>query len=616
MKVLMSGNEAIARGAYEYGIKVATGYPGTPSSEILENIVQYDEIYAEWSTNEKVATEAAIGAAYAGRRSITTMKQVGMNVAADAFFFAVYTGMRAGMVIVVADDPGMFSSQNEQDNRHYARFAKMPLFEPADSQEAKDFVGVALQLSEEWDVPVLLRTCMRVAHSATPVELGERNWDDDAPPPAWVRNEEKYVCSAMWAKQRRPMIEERLVKLVDVSDKISINHLEWGDRKLGIIAAGPVYHYAREIFPNASFLKMGMSYPIPKGLIQELADGVETLLVIEELDPFIEDQVKAMGIKCHGKDIFLPYGELLPADIERACAKAGLLSWDKVAEERNTTPKDLPGRSPVLCPGCPHRSTFFNLAKMKNLVISSDIGCYNLGALAPFYATDFMGSMGAGFGVAHGFDIGGIEKAGQKVLGIVGDSTFFHNGVTPLLNIVHNGGNSTLLILDNETTAMTGHQDHPGLEKTLEGKGKKVDIEGLVRAIGVDHVKKVSAFDVKGVDKAIKEGLAFEGPAVIIAEGPCFFVGEGAEPTYEVDPMRCNGCGMCFRLGCPAIARSDELDEKSNRRKAWIDPVLCVGCDMCAQVCPREAISSTALTNKEGSTDTGSKSCAGCIGGN
>lgn len=615
MKTLMSGNEAIARGAYEYGVKVATGYPGTPSSEILENITQYKEIYAEWSTNEKVATEAAIGAAYAGRRSITTMKQVGMNVAADAFFFAVYTGMRAGLVIIVADDPGMFSSQNEQDNRRYAPFAKMPLLEPSDSQEAKDYIGVGLQLSEEWDTPVLLRTCMRVAHSATPVELGERNWDDDAPPPAWVRNQEKYVCTAMWAKKRRPMMEERLVKLVEVSDKISINTLEWGDRKLGIIASGPVYHYAREVFPNASFLKLGMTYPLPKGLIQELADGVETLVVIEELDPFIEDQVKAMGIQCRGKDIFRSYGELLPADIEEACAQAGLLSWDKVAKKRDVKPVDYPSRSPVLCPGCPHRSTFYNLAKMKNLIIVSDIGCYNLGALAPFNATDFMGSMGAGFGVAHGFDIGGIGKTGQKVLGIVGDSTFFHNGITPLLNIVHNCGNSTLMILDNDTTAMTGHQDHPGINFTLMGKTKKIDIEGVVRACGVEHVQKVNAFEVKAVDKAVKNGLAYEGPSVIIVEGPCIFVGPGTQTTYEVDLTSCNGCSLCFRLGCPAIVFSDEVDEKTKRNKALIDPVLCVGCDMCAQICPRAAISSTALENKDGSTPGAAPNCATCGNG-
>ena len=602
MKVIMSGNEAIARGAYEAGVKVATGYPGTPSSEILAHVVQHKEIYAEWSVNEKVAMDSAIGAAYAGRRTITTMKQVGMNVAADAFFYAVYTGLRAGLVIVVADDPGMFSSQNEQDNRHYARFAKMPLLEPADSQEAKDFVGLALQMSEDWDTPVLLRTCMRVSHSATPVELGERHWDDEAKLPRWVRNQEKYVCTAMWAKKRRPLMEERLVKLVDFSNQVSVNRLEWGDPRLGIIAAGPVYHYAREVFPNASFLKLGMSFPLPKGLIRELADGVDTLLVIEELDPFIEEQVRAMGIACRGKDIFPAYGELLPTTIERLCAKAGLLPPDQVAEERQVAPKDLPARSPVLCPGCPHRSTFYNLSmkgRFRNMVITSDIGCYNLGALAPFFASDTMGSMGAGFGVAHGFEIAGIRDTDQRVIGILGDSTFFHAGVTPLLNVVHNGGRSTLVILDNATTAMTGHQDHPGLEKTLSGTGVRVDIEGLVRGCGVKFVRKAKAFDVKDVEKAFGEALDFDGPSVVIVEGPCIFTGDFKKDPYEVDAAKCAACGVCFRLGCPAIARSDEVFAKNGKLKAMIDPVLCHGCDMCAQVCPFTAIYSTAAEKKQ-----------------
>ncbi len=590
MKKLMSGNEALARGAYEAGVKVATGYPGTPSSEILENIVQYPEIYAEWSTNEKTATEAAIGAAYAGRRALTTMKQVGMNVAADAFFFSVYTGMRAGLLIVVADDAGMFSSQNEQDNRHYAPFAKMPMVEPSDSQEAKDFVKIALEMSEEWDVPVLYRTCMRVAHSASPVELGERVWDDEKIPEKWVRNQEKYVSSAMWAKKKRPMIEERLEKLVEVSNNISINRLEWGDRKLGIIASGPVYHYAREIYPEASFLKLGMTYPLPKRLIQELADGVDEVIVIEELDPFIEQQVKAMGIKCRGKEIFPPYDELLTGKIERCMAEVGLLPWEKVAEQRDVTPKNLPNRPPVLCPGCPHRSTFFNLSRMKDVIIVSDIGCYNLGALAPFHATDFMGSMGAGFGVSHGFEIGGIQKTGQKVLGIVGDSTFFHNGVTPLLNMVHNGSNVTLMVLDNHTTAMTGHQDHPGVEHTLEGKGTRVDIEKLVRAMGVEQIRVADAFDVNDVNGAIKEALAQEGLSFIIVKGPCFFVGNNKKPAFKVDLSLCNGCGMCFKVGCPPISRSNEIHEKTKLRKSQIDPVLCVGCGICSQVCPQKAI--------------------------
>lgn len=595
MKQIMTGNEALARGAYEAGIKVATGYPGTPSSEILENISKYKEIYSEWSTNEKTATEAAIGAAYAGRRSLTTMKQVGMNVAADAFFFAVYTGMRAGMLLIVADDAGMFSSQNEQDNRHYAPFAKMPMLEPSDSQEAKDFVKIGLEMSEKWDVPVLYRTCMRVAHSASPVELKERDWDDEALPEKWVRDQEKYVCSAMWAKKKRPMIEKRLVDLVEVSNEIPINKIEWGDTKIGIIASGPVYHYAREVFPNSSFLKLGMTYPLPEKLIRTFSEKVDKLLVIEELDPFIETAVKAMGIQCIGKEIFPPYGELLPGVIREIAVREKLID-EKAVKHNKSIGLELPSRPPVLCPGCPHRSTFYNLSRMKDVIIVSDIGCYNLGALAPFHATDFMGSMGAGFGVAHGFEIGDIKKTGQKVIGIVGDSTFFHNGVTPLLNMVHNGSNITLMILDNHTTAMTGHQDHPGIDYTLHGKGKRVDIETFIRGMGVTNIQKVNAFNVKGVDQAIKSAIAQDELSIIIVEGPCIFVSKPEDKRFEITKV-CNGCGTCLKVGCSAISKSDDVDEKTKRNRSQIDPILCNGCSVCAQVCPRSAIVRTTTKN-------------------
>ena len=587
-KVLLSGNQAIARGAFEYGVQVATGYPGTPSSEILENIAQYQEIYSEWSVNEKVAMDAAIGASYAGRRAIVTMKQVGMNVASDSFFYAVYTGIRGGLLIVTADDPGMFSSQNEQDNRHYARFAKMPMLEPSDSQEAKDFVGIGLDLSEEWDTPVLLRTVMRISHSASPVELGERIADDATLLSPFEHDPHKLVSTCLWARERHPVVEERLKKLAKLASAFPYNRAEWGDRKLGIVASGPVYHYAREVFPDASFLKLGMTYPLPTDLLREFAAGVQELLIIEELDPFIEEQIKVMGIACRGKEIFSACGELTTAVIERSAAQVGLLPQRALKSERPAAPLDLPGRSPTLCPGCPHRSTFYNLNKMKEIVIAGDIGCYNLGALPPFNATDTMGSMGASVGVAHGFDVAGLS---EPFIAVIGDSTFFHAGIGPLLNIVHNGGRSTVVILDNYTTAMTGHQDHPGVAERLGGQpAHKVDIETLVRASGVTDIHKVDAFDVKRVDQAVKSALDFDGPSVVIVDGPCFFVGPGSSEPYTVDADLCNGCALCFRMGCPAIVRSAQVDAKTKRPQAEIDPVLCVGCDMCAQICPREAI--------------------------
>jgi len=589
VKQLLSGNEAIARGAYEYGVQVATGYPGTPSSEIMEHVARYEEIYSEWSTNEKVAMDGAIGAAYAGKRSMVAMKSVGMNVAADSFFYAVYTGVRAGLVIVVADDPGMFSSQNEQDNRQYARFAKMPLLEPADSQEAKDFMGAALELSEAWDTPVIVRTVMRISHSASPVTMREREAGDREPAAPFQRDPHRLVCTCVWAKHQHPVIEERLKRLSLFANDYALNRLEWGDRALGVVAGGAAYSYAREVFPDASFLKLGMSYPLPFDLIRELADGVDELLVVEELDPFLEEQIKAQGIACRGKDIFPASGELTPAVIEKHAAEAGLRPKEQVKGARDLPLPALPGRSPIFCPGCPHRSTFYVLGnKMEETIVTGGIGCYNLGALPPFDATDTMGAMGASIGVAHGLDIARIP---DPFVAVIGDSSFFHAGIPPLLNIVHNGGNSTVVILDNRTTAMTGHQDHPGIGQTLRGEPtKEVDIGDMVRACGVTDVHRVDAFDIEAIEKTYREALTFDGPSVVIVEGPCYFVGPGTQGVYEVDPETCIACGTCFELGCPAIKHSREVNERTGRAKAEIDPVLCVGCDMCAQVCPVEAI--------------------------
>jgi len=585
-KVLLSGNEAIARGVYEAGIQVVGGYPGTPSSEILENVVQYKDVYSEWSVNEKVAMDMAAGAAYSGRRSLVTTKQVGMNVLSDSLFYAVYTGLEAGLVVVTADDPGLFSTQNEQDNRHYAKLGKFPLLEPANSQECKDFVVRAIEISEQFDTPVVIRTTMRTSHSKSMVTLGERPSFREGVGP-FPRNPEKYNCMCLWAKKRHPVVEQRLLDLAEYAETFPWNRIEWGKRRLGIIASGVAYESAREVFKNASFLKLGMTYPLPKNLIREFARGVRKLVVVEELDPFIEEQIKAMGIKVIGKEIFPPCDELLPQTLKRIGLEAGFLPKREGEKVHASAPQNLPGRSPVLCPGCPHRTSFFLLNKMK-LPVAGDIGCYNLGTLPPFSAQHTMGSMGASVGVLHGMGKSGLPEPGVAT---IGDSTFFHAGIPPLLNMVHNKGMGTVIIMDNSTTAMTGHQDHPGIETTLMGeKVKKVDIYELVKATGVEKIFKVNAFDVKAMEMALKDCTAFKGTAVLIAQGECVFISKNPQPAYEVDLDLCTACGICSRMGCPAIVKVDAVHEKTGKRKTGIDPVLCTGCDVCKQVCPTGAI--------------------------
>jgi indolepyruvate ferredoxin oxidoreductase alpha subunit len=585
MRVLLSGNEAIARGAYEAGIQIAAGYPGTPSSEILENMTQYKEIYSEWSVNEKVAMDMAAGAAYSGRRALVTTKQVGVNVLSDSLFYTVYTGLEAGLVVVTADDPGMFSSQNEQDNRHYAKLGKIPLLEPADSQEAKDFVVTGIEISEKFDTPVLVRTTMRTSHSKSVVTLSERPKDKGKVGP-FPRNMEKYNCMCLYAKKRHPIIEQRLLDLALYAETFPWNQIEWGGRELGIISSGVVLEYAKEVFPDASFLKLGMTFPLPKNLISEFAKGVKKVLVIEELDPFLEEQIKAMGVPVIGKEYFPPCDELLPQTLRKIAAEKGLRSGIR-KEASLPLPAPLPNRSPVLCPGCPHRTSFYLLNKMK-LPVAGDIGCYNLGTLPPFSAQHTMGSMGASIGVLHGMGKSGLP---EHPVCTIGDSTFFHAGIPPLLNMVHNKGLGTVIIMDNRTTAMTGHQDHPGIDKTLMGEPtKRVDIYGLVKAIGVEKVLKVNAFDVGAMEKALKECTAFEGTSVLIAEGDCVFVARTAQPAHEVDLDLCTACGLCARLSCPAIVKVDAVNQKTKKRKSGINPVLCNGCDVCAQVCPTKAI--------------------------
>lgn len=587
MKTLMSGNEAIARGAWEAGVEVATGYPGTPSTEILQNVALYEEIYSEWSANEKVALDTAIGAAYAGRRALAAMKHVGLNVASESLFYSSYTGINAGLVIVTADDPGLHSSQNEQDNRHYARFAKVPMLEPADSQEAKDFMKLAMELSEQFDTPVLLRTTTRTSHAKSVVRLGDRQEVEKRP---YVKNPLKYVMIPGYARQRHPVVEERLLKLQEWAERAEINTIQKGDHSLGIITTGAVYQYAREVFPHATILKLGMVWPLPEKLIRDFASEVDRLLVVEELDPFIEENVRLMGIPVEGKSIFPSLGEFSPGVVRDAAVQAGLLGKDG---DGYRSIDSLPRRPPVLCAGCGHRDVFWILRKMK-IVVNSDIGCYALGVLPPLDTTDTIGAMGASIGVAMGMRRAGLEKGNVAT---IGDSTFFHAGLPALATAVYNRTPVVVLVVDNRTTGMTGHQGNPGSGKTLHGEGgQRIDIAGVARAMGVQHVTEVEARDLKGLETAIREGLKTGEPAVVVIRSVCVFETSYNREPYTVILKDCNGCTLCFRIGCPAIYKSEELDEKTERPKAWFDPVQCVGCGLCYDVCARQAIEPGAET--------------------
>lgn len=584
----LSGNEAVARGAFEAGVQVAAAYPGTPSTEILENLARYEGVYSEWSTNEKVALDVAIGAAYAGTRAMAVMKHVGLNVAADALFYASITGAEAGLVVVTADDPDMHSSQNEQDNRHYAKFARVPCLEPTDSREAKDLVGMALDISEQFDTPVLLRVTTRIAHSSGLVELGKPRAVERAAPPEYRIDRAKYVMVPGHARRRHPIVEDRIARLKEFAETFSGNCVEMGDTKLGIVTSGVAYQYAREVFPNASFLRLGMTYPLPEQMIRDFASRVERLIVIEELDPFIEEEVRLLGIPVEGKSIFPLCGELDQTIVRQSAAKAGLLP--PLPIEQGGAGGALPARPPLLCPGCPHRGVYVATNKLK-LVVNGDIGCYTLGFLPPLAALHSCGCMGASIGVAHGVSKAGIA---QKHVAVIGDSTFFHTGIPALLNVAYNQSDTVVIILDNRTTAMTGHQEHPATGKTLMGQPTQaVELEALVRALGIPQVMTVDAYDVKAVETALRECLGSKGPAVIVARRECALLPEARKQwvALSVNEERCNGCGLCFQIGCPAVIRSDIVDARSGRAKAQIDVLLCTGCEICAQVCARKAIS-------------------------
>lgn len=589
MKKLLTGNEAIARGAYEAGVRYASAYPGTPSTEILENIATYKEdILAEWATNEKVALEAAIGASIAGARSLAAMKHVGVNVAADPLFTFAYTGVNGGMVLITADEPGQHSSQNEQDNRNYAKFAKVPMLEPTDSQESKDMVQAAFQISEAYDTPVLIRMTTRVCHSKGIVECGDRQ---DVPIKEYVKDINKYMTVPAFAKKMRVKVEERMHKLLEFSNKTELNYIEWNDTKVGVIASGAAFTFAKEVFgDSASYLKLGFTNPLPTEKIKEFASKVEKIYVIEENDPYIEEQVRVLGFDCFGKNLFPPYGEMTPDVIRKAI-------FGKTKETIEYSEEKVVPRPPTLCAGCPHRGFFHQLGKRKNVVVAGDIGCYTLGFADPYNAMDFNICMGAGPSTGHGAQqIFNMNKDNNKrVVSVIGDSTFFHTGINALIDVAYNRSNTVTVILDNRITGMTGHQDNPGTGYTIQGmETPELDIEKLVRACNIENVVSIDPNDLTAVKNAFDWALSLDEPSVIITRWPCVLKKLSAQDKeefsgvfqskYEVDHDKCIGCRACVRTGCPAIS----FDNKT--KKSTISFEQCVGCSVCSQVCPVKAI--------------------------
>ena len=590
MKLLMTGNEAIARGAYEAGVRFASAYPGTPSTEILENVATYKEdIVAEWATNEKVALEAAIGGSIAGARTMASMKHVGVNVAADPLFTFSYTGVNGGMVLITADEPGMHSSQNEQDNRNYAKFAKIAMFEPSTSQEAKDMLKEAFEISEKYDTPVLFRVTTRLCHSKGIVECSDRV---DVPIKEYIKNPKKNLTVPAHARVRRVEIDDRMSKLLEYSNNTHLNNYEINDTKIGIVASGMCYTYAKEVFKDdASYMKLGFTNPLPMEKIKEFASKVDNVYVIEENDPFIEEQLKANNIKCHGKDIFPSYGELTPDVIRKSV-------FGKTNDTIDYNKDLVVNRPPGLCAGCPHRGFFYELGKRKNVMVTGDIGCYTLGFAPPYNAMDTTICMGASLSSGHGAQKVFNMKENNKirVVGVLGDSTFFHTGINSLLDVVYNKGNSISVILDNRITGMTGHQQNPGTGYTLQGDvTSEVNIEELVKACGVKHIRTINPNNLSQVKETLDWAFNLEEPSVIITRWPCALKKFSRQDIEEfnnpftskcsVDTDKCIGCKLCMKTGCPAISF------KSEEKLVCIDKNQCLGCEVCSQVCPKDAIS-------------------------
>lgn len=573
MKELMLGNAAVARGLYEAGCQVVSSYPGTPSTEITEEVSKYDEIYCEWAPNEKVAVEVAFGASVAGKRSFAAMKHVGLNVAADPVFTMSYTGVTGGLIIAVADDAAMHSSQNEQDSRHYAKASKLPMLEPSDSAEALEFTKLAYELSEKYDTPVFLKMCTRVSHSQSVVETGERVVPET---PAYEKNIQKYVMLPANARGRHPKVEQRTLDLTQWAETADINRIEMGDTSLGIITASTSYQYAKEVFGDkASILKLGMAWPMPVQKIKDFASKVDRLVVIEELDPFIEEHCKSIGVEVEGKDIFSLLGEFSQNVV------AGNLG-QQVTEGKKLD-EAIPMRPPAMCPGCPHRGLFYTLKK-NNCNVIGDIGCYTLGAAAPLSSMDACLCMGASVSGLHGFNKAMGAEGEKKTVGVIGDSTFMHSGMTGLANIAYNQSNSTLIILDNSITGMTGHQQNPTTGYNIKGEpAGKIDLEALCKAMGINRVVVVDPYDLDACNKAVKEELAAEEPSVIISRRPCVLLKSvKTQPALKVNADKCIGCKSCMKIGCPSISFKDG--------KAVIDHTTCVGCGVCQQLCPVDAI--------------------------